>query len=279
MNITKPALTAIAILCISACSSTGKQDSVLTGKAAAMRCETLASLAPADTVIQSSELVAAGAFSPAAGGPPGFAPDYSTLPAFCRVVGSIHPAPDSDIRFELWLPQDNWNGKFMQTGNGGAAGSIVISSMAEPLRRGYAVANTDTGHQASGSGFSWGRETPDKLIDFAWRAVHELTVQGKALTTTFYDQTPKLSYFNGCSTGGRQGLKEAQMFPGDYDAIIAGAPANNWSRLMSLSIVIQTNIGADKLRPEHLNLLKESAIAACDMIDGVQDRVISNPAA
>jgi feruloyl esterase len=278
VNISKILLTALVIMTLSACENTGNRGRRVSGTPAAISCQALGSQAPANTVIQMAQEIPAGEFDPPAGGPPGVRPDYSTLPAFCRIIGSMHPTSTSDIRFELWLPQEGWNGKFMQTGNGGAAGSIVLSSMVEPLRRGYAVANTDTGHQGSGSGFTWGHDYPEKLTDFGWRAVHELTVQGKAMTTTFYDMAPGLSYFNGCSTGGRQGLKEAQMFPNDYDAIIAGAPANNWSRLMSLSIIIQTNMGTDKLRPEHLRLLKESAISACDMIDGVQDRVISQPA-
>src|SRR5215468_1741948 len=117
--------------------------------AAPKSCEDLASLALAGTTISGVESVAAGAFkSPA----PAFGPgaDFAKLPAFCRVMGSIKPSTDSDIRFEVWLPAQGWNGKFMQTGNGGAAGSIVYGSLAEPLARGYAVATTDTGHRGGG---------------------------------------------------------------------------------------------------------------------------------
>jgi feruloyl esterase len=166
----------------------------------------------------------------------------------------------------------------MQTGNGGAAGSIMHYSMSEPLMRGYAVANTDTGHRGGVGDFTWAAGHPEKLTDYAYRAVHELTLTGKAITTTRFGRSAEKSYWLGCSTGGRQGLMEAQRFPEDYDAIVAGAPASNWAPLMSLSIVIQNNLGAGGLGLDKVGLLKESAIAACDALDGVEDRVITNPA-
>jgi feruloyl esterase len=166
----------------------------------------------------------------------------------------------------------------MQTGNGGAAGSIVYESLADPLARGYAVANTDTGHQGPGGDFAWAVGQPEKLTDYQYRAVHELTVAGKAITAARYGRAAEKSYWNGCSTGGRQGLKEAQRYPDDYDAIVAGAPAANWSPLMALSISIQREMGPGGLGVDKVGLLKESAIAMCDALDGVTDRVIANPA-
>lgn len=244
----------------------------------ALACGELTTLAVAKTTITSASTVAAGAFQSPAPEFPGFATDYSQLPAFCRVAGSIKPTADSDIRFELWLPEASWNGRFMQTGNGGAAGSIVYGSLADPLTRGYAVANTDTGHQGAAGDFAWAAGNPERIVDYQYRAVHELTVAGKAITEARYGRAPEKSYWNGCSTGGRQGLKEAQRYPDDYDAIIAGAPANNWSALMALSIQVQREITASGITPEKLVLLKEAAIAACDAGDGVQDRVIGAPA-
>ena len=242
-----------------------------------LRCEELASLPVSNTVITSAGTITAGAFQPPVPdmfGPP---PNYAGLPAFCRVAGSIRPSPESDIRFELWLPESGWNGKFLQTGNGGAAGAIVYASLVEPLRRGYAVANTDTGHQGGGADFSWAAGQLQKLIDYQYRAVHELTVAGKALTAARYARAPEKSYWNGCSTGGRQGLMEAQRFPQDYDGIIAGAPASNWHPLMALSLLIQNNLGPGRLGVDQLAVLKEAAIAACDARDGVTDRVITDP--
>ncbi len=258
-------------------AAAGAAPATPSGSAAPLACEALASRAPEHTRIAVAAPVAAGAFrAPAADFP--LPADYSTLPAFCRVAGSIRPTSDSDIRFELWLPAAGWNGRFMQTGNGGAAGSIIYSSLAEPLARGYAVANTDTGHQGGMGDFAWAAGHPEKLTDYAYRAVHELTVVGKALTTAFYGRPPAKAYWYGCSTGGRQGLKAAQRYPDDYDAIIAGAPANNWSPLMALSIVTQNNLsGPDALGIDKLVMLKEAAIAACDAGDGVQDRLIGVP--
>ena len=105
--------------------------------------------------------------------------------------------------------------------------------MAEPLRRGYAVAGTDTGHEGGQADASFAVGHPEKLVDFAWRAVHETTVKSKAIVTALYSKPPRRSYWVGCSTGGRQGLKEAQRFPDDFDGISAGAPANNWVPLMA----------------------------------------------
>ena len=243
-----------------------------------VKCEDIKSIDIAYTTIATAETVAAGAFKSPAPAFPGFTADYSKLPAFCRVSGSIKPTSDSDIRFDLWLPIEGWNGRFMQTGNGVAAGSIVYGSLADPLAHGYAVANTDTGHQGMGGDFSWATGHPERFTDYAYRAEHELTVTGKAITAAFYGKSPEKSYWNGCSTGGRQGLSEAQRYPEDYDAIIAGAAASNWSPLMALSILIQNNMGPGKLGVDKLGVLRDAALAACDATDGVLDRVISNPA-
>jgi feruloyl esterase len=204
-------------------------------------------------------------------------PDFGSLPAFCRVAGTIAPTPDSDIRFELWLPLEGWNGRFLQAGNGGAAGSLVYGSLFMPLARGYAVAHTDTGHRGGGGDFSWAVDHPERLIDYQYRAVHELTVAGKALTGTYYGRPPQSSFWLGCSTGGRQGLKEVQRFPGDYDAVIAGAPANNWSPLMAFSVHAQRELQATGTLPAKLGMLRSAAIAACDGTDGVIDGVITSP--
>jgi feruloyl esterase len=242
---------------------------------APLTCAGLKTVRVPRTVVAVAESVPAGQYRPTA--PPAFGPpiDYSRLPAFCRVAGTILATAQSDIRFELWLPEE-WNGKFMQTGNGGAAGAIVQASLVDPLLRGYAVANTDTGHQGGGGDFAWAVGQPEKLIDYQYRAVHELTVVGKALTAQRYGRQADRSYWLGCSTGGRQGLKEAQRYPEDYDGIVAGAPASNWSPLMALSITIQRNMGQGGLGVDKLGVLKEAAIAACDADDGVADRVITN---
>jgi feruloyl esterase len=264
-----------------ACSDQSAQQpslvSIVNNSPEPLNCEAIANAAFTNTTITSAVTVGAGELTLPAS-PFGPAADYSDLPGFCRVAGSIQPTSDSDIQFEVWLPSENWNGRFMQTGNGGAAGSIVLASLVDPLKRGYAVANTDTGHQGGGGDFDWAVDHPEKVTDYAWRAVHELTVTGKEITTARFGMPPEKSYWNGCSTGGRQGLVEAQRFPEDYDAIIAGAPASNWTPLISLSILIQKNFGPDGMSVNKLALLKEAAISACDAFDGVSDRIISNPA-
>jgi feruloyl esterase len=236
-------------------------------------CTDLAKLALPNVTITKAELAGAGL---GAGTTPGV--DASKLASFCRVAATLKPTTDSDIRIEVWLPAQNWNGKFLGTGNGGAAGSIGYPPLADGITRGYAVAATDTGHQGGGADYSFAIGHPEKLADNAWRAVHEMTVTGKALTKAYYSASPKLSYWNACSTGGRQGLKEAQRFPTDYDAIIAGAPARAWPGLPALSIMMQNELtDPNGLPVSKLSALKEAAIKACDANDGVTDRVVNEP--
>ena len=136
----------------------------------------------------------------------------------------LTPTPDSNINVELWLPTENWNGKFLAVGNGGWAGSIQgYGDMQEALRRGYATAATDTGHSAAdGPAGMFALGHPEKIVDFAYRALHDMTVKSKRLIDVFYAEPLDYSYYKGCSTGGRQGVMAAQRYPGDYDGIIAG---------------------------------------------------------
>lgn len=243
-------------------------------------CERLAALALPGATITKAERVEAGAFvaPPAPPGPP-ITVDYKTLPAFCRVAATAAPTPDSAIKFEVWLPVQGWNGKFVAVGNGGFAGAIFYFAMAEPLRRGYAVAGSDTGHEGDGADVSFAVGHPEKLVDFAWRAAHETTVKAKAVITAHYSAPPRRSYWVGCSAGGRQGLKEAQRFPDDFDGIAALAPATQWVPLMAYGAKVQHLIAnpAGGMKPAQLALLKEAAITACDARDGVADRVVEDP--
>ena len=181
-------------------------------------CEALASLALPHAKVTSAQLVAAGAFPAPEGGRGGAA--FAQLPAFCRVAATLTPATDSQIQMEIWLPAENWNGKFLAVGNGGWAGTISRDAIAAGLRRGYAAASNDTGHSDAAAGAQFALNQ-DKLVDFAYRAMHEMTVQSKSIVSAFYNQPPRLSYYQGCSTGGRQGMMEAQRYPDDFDAIIA----------------------------------------------------------
>lgn len=247
----------------------------------AATCESLSSLKLPGTTITLAQKVGAGEFTPPAGrGGGGRGPNYKELPAFCRVQASLKPTPDSDIGIEVWLPLENWNGRFEGTGNGGWAGSIGLGPLATSLKRGYAVAATDTGHTGSSAAFTI--DHPEKLIDFEWRSIHEMTLKGKAITTAFYNGTGdlKYSYFSGCSTGGRQALKEAQRFPTDYDGIIVGDPG----AYTTVQVVRQVAVwqAAHKtegsmIPTEKLAMLHRAVLDQCDTFDGVKDGVLENP--
>ena len=247
--------------------------------ATAASCESLAALALPDTTITLAQSTPAGAFTPPAGpltkaGP---AP-FKDLPAFCRVAATLKPTKDSDIKIEVWMPASGWNGKFQAVGNGGWAGSIRYPALAAALRRGYATASTDTGHTGGTGAFALGH--PEKLVDFGYRAVHEMTVQAKAIIAAFYGNGPRFSYWNGCSTGGRQGLKEAQRFPRDYDGIIAGAPANFRTHLVAGLLWVAHATLKDPASYIPLGkypLIHNAVLDACDALDGVKDGVLEDP--
>lgn len=248
--------------------------------AAQTSCEDLAKLKLTNAGITSATSVAASSYKPPSY--PGTPPFPYPLPAFCRVAGVATPTSDSDIRFEVWLPTSAWNGKFNQVGNGGFAGSIPLESMANPLLRGYATAGTDDGHEASGTDASFALRHPEKLIDFAYRAVHETSLQAKAIIRAFYGKDPADSYFTGCSDGGREALMEAQRYPDDFIGIVAGAPANYWTHLLAAAVWTEQAVRKDPasaLPPAKLVVLQKAAVAACDKLDGVQDGMLENPAA
>ena len=137
-------------------------------------------------------------------------------PASCRVAATLRPTADSEIKIEVWMPVAGWNGKFQGVGNGGWSGNISTGALVAAIKRGCATASTDTGHSGGSGSFALGH--PEKLIDFGWRAVHEMTEKAKLIIAAYYGNPPRLSYWNGCSSGGKQGLKEAQRFPADYDS-------------------------------------------------------------
>ena len=243
-------------------------------------CENLKSLSLPNTTITSAQPVAAGPFTPpAAPGAGGPASAPLQLPPHCRVSAVAKPSPDSNIEFEVWLPE-NWNGKFEAVGGGGWAGVISYPAMSVAVQEGYATASTDTGHKGGNALFTI--DHPEKLTDFAYRAIHEMTVQAKAIISAYYSRAPRLSYFNGCSTGGRQGLMEAQKFPEDFDAIVAGAPANYQTHLhvwdLSVSVPVLKNPAA-AVSAEKLALVNKAVLEACDARDGIRDGILNEPRA
>jgi hypothetical protein len=241
-------------------------------------CHRLAGQSLPDTTIKLAELDA-GTFTP-----PDGTMALSDLPSFCRVSAVVAP----QITIEVWLPASGWNGKFEGVGGGGYAGTISYPALADALKAGYATASTDTGHMsdartASANGsFGLG---PDgqlnwRLIeDFASRSLHQMTVVGKTLTAAFYGAAPTYAYWTGCSTGGRQGLMLAQRYPTDYNGILAGAPANNWSRFIPAEfwpqLVMQQ--AGDVVPQCKFAAVNAAAVAACDGLDGVVDGVIDDP--
>lgn len=245
--------------------------------AAAQSCENLRNFSLANVEVNSTEQIAAGAFSPP-GSDSNAANSYDDLPAFCRVNLTLTPTPDSDIKMELWLPAD-WNGKYLAVGNAAFTGFVRHSAMTMPLGRGYATSSTDTGHLGNTASFALGH--PQKVYDFAWRSVHEMAATSKALIDAYYDNSLQYSYFTGCSAGGRQAMKEAQRFPADFDGIVAGAPGLNWTGRAAAALRIeahlQTNTAARLLQYDR-ELLHQTALDFCDADDGVVDGVIGNPA-
>jgi len=243
--------------------------------ALAETCEELQSLDIPHTAIVSVEPVAAGSFVAPAGGRGGPV-DYSDLPEFCRVTANSSPSSDSDINIEVWLPMGStWNGSYQAQGNGGWTGSIRPAALASGLRRGYAAGMTDTGHQGGSARFAMGH--PEKLIDFGHRSIHELAVTGKALTHAFYGTEPRSSYWQGCSAGGRQGLKAAQMYPEDFDGIVAGAPGAMWTGRATQAIWIAQATHAGELPAEKFGVIHDAVLATCDAIDGAKDGILEDP--
>jgi feruloyl esterase len=240
-------------------------------------CDSLKTLSLARATVTAVEFVAAGGQAPGRGGRGGAA---TPLPAHCRVAVTLTPSADSHIEMELWLPAENWNGKFLAVGNGGWAGSISFDAMASGLRRGYATASNDTGHKDGSAAFAVGH--PEKLVDFGYRAMHEMAVQSKAMIQAFYRRAPNLSYYQGCSTGGRQGMMAAQRFPDDFDAIVAGAPVYNMVHLNVSQVAAQVDMlkhPSSLVPPEKRTLFANAVVAACDQRDGVKDGIISEPRA
>ena len=244
-------------------------------------CGQLLALSLPNTAITGTEAVGAGAFTPPSGGrapSPAQMRVYAELPAFCRVSATLTPSDDSDVKVEVWLPSEGWNGKYQAVGNGAFTGSIRHGSMAAALARGYASSSTDTGHVGNTASFGLGH--PEKVIDFGYRSVHEMTVLAKEIIAAHYGEGPRYAYWNGCSAGGRQAMKEAQRYPEDFDGIIAGAPGLDWTGRAGGSLRVAKPLEADeamRLSAEERQLVHDAVLSACDADDGVTDGVVGDP--
>ena len=237
--------------------------------ASAQTCADLKRMALPAGSIKSAESITAGAFIPPnlkAGEKVSHL--YKETPAFCRVIAVLKPTPDSDIKVEVWMPESGWNGRFKGLGNGGFAGYIAYAGLAASISQGYATASTDTGHSTEGA--SWALGHPEKVVDYGYRGVHEMTASAKLIVKAFYGDGPKQSYFAGCSNGGRQALMEAQRFPDDYDGILAGAPANAWVPMLTSGLrLLQTFDGAGYIPAAKVPAIGQAVISACHAQDGV----------
>ncbi len=246
------------------------------------RCGAIANAKLTGVTITAAQSIPAGAFTP-----PDGSPAIPNLPAFCRVAATLKPTPDSNIRIELWMPEKNWNGRFLGTGNSSGAGkirysSLALDSLAFGLERGYATANTDMGTSPDAN-----RDVvidhPERWADFGYRATHEMTSVSKTILENYYKKPQRRSYFVGCSTGGQQALMEAQRYPDDYNGIVAGAPANNRTHLHSgfiwnLKATTQTP-GSVPLTSGQRAFVTNTIVAACAGKDGgsPKDNFLTDP--
>jgi feruloyl esterase len=211
-------------------------------------------------------------------------PRGPSIPAFCEVHATISPVPGSHIGAVYRLPM-NWNGKVLGIGGGGFAGNLTLEAAAAGLSRGYAVIQNDLGHESTGALdpkfaiTAAGKPNVDAIVDFGHRATHVATDVGKKLVSNFYGRPPQRSYWQGCSTGGRQGLAEVQRYPTDYDGVIAGAPVYN--PLVYSNAILRVQAFHKKpesnLLPEHVPLIQKAVLAACDGKDGLADGIVTDP--
>ena len=251
---------------------------LLRGAATAATCESLSSLTLSNTTITLAQTVAAGAFvAPGRGGAPG--QPLADLPAFCRVIATLRPTIDSDIRMELWMPVEaSWNGKLRGTGNGGLGGGTGANAnaLANGVRRGYATAGNNTGHQGDSS---YALSHPEQIKDFGYRAAHEMTVTSKALITAFYGRAPKLSYMAEGGGGTIAALSSAQRYPADYDIIAVTGMSSYLTRhtFGQMWIWQATHKDAASNIPQgKYDVLHRAALDACDALDNLKDGIIGD---
>jgi tannase/feruloyl esterase len=240
--------------------------SLVTNGVPSRTCESLASVALPNTTIESASVDQG---------------DPTSGPS-CRVTAVLtHPPAGDKVKIFLAFPMTDWNGRFQGVGGGGFSGGSPMA-IRQPAAQGFAAGSTDTGHEGGSGSFALdanGRLNWQLIRDNAYLGIHEMTVVGKAMTEAFYGTPPRRAYFNGCSTGGRQGLMEAQRYPSDYDGIVSGAPAINWTKLHPEQLWGALVMTEAKNYPSMCKFTRATAaaITACDGLDGVKDGVIDDP--
>jgi feruloyl esterase len=254
---------------------------------AVSNCEDLSKISLPNTTITLAQTVAAGAFTapPARGGGAGGGTGsnlYANLPAFCRVQATLKPSADSDIKMELWMPVEaSWNRKFRGTGNGGLGGGAGVNpaALATGVRLGYATAGNNTGHEGDSS---YAIDHPEKIKDFGYRAVHEMTVAAKDLMKAYYEKPLKYSVMAEGGGGTIAALSSAQRYPYDYDVIAVTGMSSYLSRHTFGQMWYWQATHKDEasfIPPDKYRVLHQAALNACDARDGLKDGIISNPEA
>ncbi len=263
LSVSRPLISALAVIALSNATAADAPPKPLYPDATPVcPCESLTNVALVNTTIESAVT------------------DWSNR--MCRVTAIVtHPPAGDRVTVWIGLPLTNWNGRFQGTGGGGFLGGGP-ASLRGPVARGFSAGATDTGHEGGSGSFaldSNGRQNWQAIINNAYLGIHEMTVVGKALTKAFYGRAPRYSYFVGGSTGGRQGLMEAQRFPDDYDGILSACPAINWAHFVPASlwpeVVMLTR--SNFVSKAKLDAATAAAIAACDPDDGLKDGVIDDP--
>lgn len=234
-------------------------------------CALLGSFTNNRLQILSADQVSAGIFSVGGG-------SAHKVPNFCRIVGVARPTPRSNIGFELWLPTV-WNRRYYQLGNGGFAGNIDHPSLAAEIQRGNAAAMTDTGHKADQFDASWAADNPEGIVDYGHRSIKAVADAARSLITSHYGQPARHRYFVGCSNGGRQALMAAQRYPDDWEGVLAGAPAIEWTRQLASFAATQRRLRSDPanwIPADKLGAIQRAAIASCPPA-AVSGGMISDP--
>ena len=272
-------LLSVTLLCaVIVCASLLAAGQSPGAPAPELQCAKLINLTfEGNTTITSSTVVSSGTLATPAG------ETINGLPEFCRVIGVSKPTIDSNINFEVWLPSDSWNGKFVSSGEGGFAGRLnytrrgLDGGLDEWLRRGYATASTDTGHLSTDDGWAVGH--PERVIDYAYRSKHLVTMAAKGLIAAHYGRAASYAYFNSCSNGGRQALMEVQRYPNDYDGVVVGAPWNFQSHSNAGFVWDAQTLSAPKaaIPASKLPAIRAAVVAACDATDGLVDGLIEDP--
>jgi Tannase and feruloyl esterase len=267
MGVLRVKIIALVMLILAGTAGVAHATSATPGTPAEAQCKGLPGLDFSGIKDASTQVTAAKVVEPAAG-----------APAYCKVQGYVSP----QVGFELRLPLTNWNDKFMEVGCGGFCGDLsFIFLCKDPLQRGYACIVTDMGHKSTGLDGKWAYDNLQAQVDYGFRATHVAVLAGKAITEHYYGKAPFKSYYLGCSCGGRQGLVEAQQFPWDFDGIVVGAPAINFSGVF-MDLLWKARAVADKegnplFSDGDIALVHSAAIAKCDKDDGVKDGLIGDP--